>query len=108
MKESQLGFEYSWEDLRPIRALAIVSLAFQLVGAAIGLWTAKYPAWFANLWAGGALATFPGFVVGLLAQQVLRPGSLTENKVMVRRMGLIALALSASVFIMPLEEFHAG
>jgi hypothetical protein len=108
MKESPFGFEYNWDDLRPIRALAIVSLVFQLFGAAIGLWTARYPSWFANLWAGGALATFPGFAIGLFIQQAMRPGSLVENKVMVRRMGLIALALSASVFIMPLDEFHAG
>lgn len=103
MKESQFGFEYTWEDLQPIRTLVVIALGFQVAGALLGLWVAKYPQWFANLWAGGAIATFPGFIVGLVAQWIKYPESLAENKVMVRRLGLIAAVLSLSVFVMPLE-----
>ena len=102
MKESPLGFEYSWADLQPVRALFLTTLLAQLIGAAFGLWIAKYPSWFDNLWAGGALATLPGYVIGLLVQSVLRPGSLSENIVMVRRLGFVSALLSAFVFIMPL------
>jgi len=102
MKESPFGFEYSWNDLGPVRPLFVAVLIAQVLGAALGLWIARFPFWFDNLWAGGALASFPGFLLGLPIQMHLRPGSLTENRVMVRRMGLIALLLSAAVFVFPL------
>lgn len=103
MKESQFGFEYTWEDLQPIRTLAVIAFAFQIGGALLGLWMARYPQWFANLWAGGAIATFPGFMVGLVAQKLKDPESLTKNKVMVRRFGLIAVVLTLSAFVVPFE-----
>jgi len=94
MKESQFGFEYSWADLQPIRPLAITVIAAQVLGAAVGLAAPQFPHWFESLWFGAALATFPAFVVGALLQTKLRPGTLSENRVMVRRLGMIALLLS--------------
>jgi hypothetical protein len=108
VRESQFGFRYTWEDMRPVRALSIAVLALQILGAAIGLWVAKYPTWFANLWAGGALASLPGFLFGLIVQRFASPGSLSANMVMVRRMGLIAVLMTLSVFIVPLDKHHAG
>jgi hypothetical protein len=105
MKESQFGFEYSWADLQPVRALAITVLAAQVVGGAIGVVFAHQASWFLKLWFGGALATFPAFLVGLAIQSRLRPGSIGENKVMVRRMGLIALVLSLVAIFMPYLAF---
>ena len=107
MKESPFGFEYSWEDLQPVRPLFVTALIAQLVGAALGLWIAVFPSGFENLWAGGALATFPGYLLGLPLQTYLRPGSLGENRIMVLRMGLVALVLSAAVFVFPFGEGHA-
>ena len=101
MKESPFGFEYSWEDLRPIRPLAIVTFVAQLIGMAVGLWLAKYPSWFENLWTGGAIATFPGFLPGLPVQMRVLPGSISEHSVMVRRMGLVSLLLSAAGVVFP-------
>jgi len=109
MRENQFGFEYSWSDLQPVRALAITMLIAQLVGALSGLWIARFPAWFDNLWAGGAIATFPGYAIGLLIQRNFKPGSLTENVVMVRRIGLVAGFLTvAGIVFPPLAGVHAG
>jgi hypothetical protein len=109
MRESAFGFSYSWSDLQPVRALAVTALVAQLVGAGVGVWVARYPEWFDNLWAGGAIATFPGYAIGLLIQHRVKPGSLTENLVMVRRMGLIALVLTLAGFIFPpFAGAHAG
>jgi len=102
MKESPFGFEYSWEDLQPVRALFVTSLVAQFLGAAAGLLLAVFPSRFECVWAGGALATFPGFLIGLALQAYLRPGSIGANVVMVRRLGLIALVLSLAVFVVPL------
>ncbi|MFL6713259.1 MAG: hypothetical protein ACJ8LN_10075 [Sulfurifustis sp.] len=105
MKESQFGFEYSWEDMRPIRPLVVTAFAVQIVGALFGIALSKYPSWFVNLWAGGALMTFPGFLLGLLVQWRINAERISEHRVMIRRVGLIALILTLSVFVMPLENF---
>jgi hypothetical protein len=107
MRESQLGFQYSWADLQPVRALAITVLVAQLAGALLGFFFAAQSSWFMRLWLGGALATFPAFLVGLAIQSRIRPGSIGENRVMVRRLGLIALLLSLVATFMPLLGFGA-
>jgi hypothetical protein len=101
MKESPFGFEYNWADLQPIRLLMIVVVSFQVAGAMVGLWVAHYSEWFSNLWAGGATATFPGFLVGFIAQRAKDPTSISSNKVMVRRLCVLSLFLSLVAFLMP-------
>jgi uncharacterized membrane protein len=108
MKESPFGFQYSWEDLRPVRPLMVTVIAAQLIGAAAGLWGLKFAEWFLNLWAGGALATFPGFLAGLLVQRAIDEECLSVNRVMVRRLGLVSLVLSLSVLLMPLMGWRWG
>lgn len=105
MKESQFGFQYSWADLQPVRALAVIVFGAQIAGALAGLAFPQFPRWFESLWFGAAIATFPAFLVGLVVQSRLRPGSLTENRTMVRRFGLISLFLSAFALAMPLFGF---
>jgi hypothetical protein len=102
MRESQFGFEYSWSDLKPVWPLALTVLVGQLAGAALGFYVAKYPNAFANIWAGGALATFPSFLLGILVQWQRNAAALGENRIMLRRLGMIALVLSLAVFVMPL------
>ena len=101
MKESPFGFEYSWADLEPVRPLFVTVLLAQFLGAAFGLWSDKFPSWFDNIWVAAAFATFPGFLLGLPVQMRLRPGSLGEHRVMVRRLGMVALLLSVAALIWP-------
>ena len=104
MKEYPFGFEYNWEDLRPIRPLAVVVLITQTVGSLLGLWLWKYPELFENLLVGGAAASFPGYIAGMALQKYLQPNSLSKNKVMVRRLGFVALLLSVvAVFFPPVN-----
>jgi hypothetical protein len=106
VKESQLGFEYSWADLKPVRGLAVTVAIAQVSGALLGVVLASHGQWFLRLWFGGAIATFPAFLVGLVIQSRLRPGSIGENHVMVRRLGLIALLLSLVALFMPMLGFE--
>jgi hypothetical protein len=94
MQESPFGFHYTWTDLQPVRALAITVLVAQVIGAVFGLIFGQQSTWGEQIWCGGAIATFPAFLVGLVIQSRLRPGSIGQNLVMVRRMGLIALLFS--------------
>jgi hypothetical protein len=101
MRESPFGFSYSWADLAPIRPLTVTVFVAQILGAAGGLLFSSSPDNLARIWAGGALATFPGFLVGLLVQWKIRAEALSENATMVRRLGLIALLLSLAAAAMP-------
>lgn len=101
MKESKFGFEYSWSDLQPVRALAFTVFCLQIIGGVLGLLLTTHSELFLRIWFGAALATFPGFLIGLFVQWRLQPGSIRENLVMVRRMGLIALVLSLVAIFMP-------
>lgn len=105
MKETPLGFEYSWADLQPIRALSWVVVAGQVIGGLAGLVYPRFPGWFEAMWFGAALSTFPSFLVGLAVQAHDKPGSLGENKLMVRRFALIAAFLSVFALAMPLLGF---
>ena len=105
MKESQFGFEYSWSDLKPIRALSVTVLAAQTLGAGIGLFLPRFPQWLESLWFGAALATFPAFLVGVIIQAHVKPGSVGANRVIVRRLGLISALLTIFAIAMPLFGF---
>lgn len=105
MKEAHFGFEYTWADLQPVRALAVTVFASQIVGAIIGFSLHLYPRWLESLWFGAAVATLPAFVVGLVIQSKVKPCSLAQNKVMVRRLGLVATLLTAFALAMPLFGF---
>jgi hypothetical protein len=104
MKESQFGFEYSGTDLQPIRPLYVTVLATMFVGSGLAMWSAKSPSWFVNFWTGGALGSFPGFLLGLPIQRRLRPGSFAQNRTMVWRLGAIALLFTVVALFLPLEK----
>lgn len=100
MQESQSDFSCSWADLRPIRGLVVTLLVMQIVGAIAGLLLLGHNMWwFLRLWFGGAVVTFPAFLVGLVIQGRLRPGSINENRVMVRRLGVISLLLTIAALL---------
>ena len=102
MKNKQSGFEYNWEEFQPLRALSISIAVAQLAGAGVSLLVGHYPSWFENLWFGGALATLPGYLIGLGVQRHLKPMSLGENRALIRRMGLVSAVLSLAAFVVPL------
>ena len=106
MKESKFGFEYSWADLQPIRALAFTVLLLQIAGLGFGLAFAHHSNLLLRAWFGGALITFPAFLLGLAIQSHTQPGSISENRVLVRRLGLIAFLLSGMAIAMPLLGFE--
>jgi hypothetical protein len=96
MPGSPLSFNYSWSDLQAIRALAVTLVVAQLIGALVGAITRPGTDLIQSLWVCVAFATFPGFGLGLLIQSWVRPGSLGENRTMIRRIGLLAVLFAAS------------
>ena len=108
MKEKDSGFDYNWGEFQPLRALSVVIAAAQCVGIGVSLWVGYYPSWFENLWFGGALATFPGYLIGLAVQRHLKPNSLIVCRALVRRMGLVSAVLTLSALVVPLGALSAA
>lgn len=102
MKESQFGFSYTWQDLKPVWALAISVIVFQVIGATLLYLLVSIDAhWFQVLWMGGAIATLPGYIVGLLLQHRIDVKSINHNKTMVYRLGMIAVVLTLVGLFVP-------
>jgi len=101
MRDSGFKLSYSWEELRPVRPLFVTVLIAQAIGAAANLFLQGLVNWHDTAWLGGALATFPGFVIGLLVQGHTRPGSIASHRSMVALMGVIALFLFIAALTFP-------
>jgi len=105
MRDDHLGINYTWKDLHPIRGLVAFVVLFQVVGLAAGALFPRFQSTFDSAWFGGAIATFPAFVAGLLIQLKQNRPSITENKRMVWHFGLIAAALFVFALAMPILGF---
>ena len=101
MSDSGLKLNYSWEDLKPVRPLFVTVLIAQAIGAALSLSAQGFSDWYQTAWFGGALATFPGYLVGLFVQRHTRPGSITSNRPAVLFLGVISLILFIAALTFP-------
>ena len=102
MDNSGFKLNYSWEDLRPVHPLFITVLIAQLAGAIASLLLQGVSSWYEAAWFGGALATLPGYFIGLIVQRHTRPGSIVLHHSMVIFMGVIALLLFVAALTFPL------
>ena len=101
MTDSRLKLNYSWEDLKPVRPLFVTVLIAQAIGAAVSLSAQGFVDWYETAWFGGALATLPGYLIGLFVQRQVRPGSITLNRSAVMFLGVIALLLFIAALTFP-------
>ena len=101
MAQSGYSFEYSWEDLKPVRPLFVTMLVAQGLGLLAGLMFYDGRSWVEGAWLGGAFATFLGYLLGLWVQAVMMPGSLGRNRVMVRHLGLGATIFGIFALVFP-------
>ena len=101
MAQPDYDFEYSWEDLKPVRPLSVCMLVAQVLGLLAGLLFGRDGGWVERAFVWGASATFPGYLLGLWVQTVMMPGSLGRNRVMVRRVGWLAAFFSLFALVFP-------
>jgi zinc transporter ZupT len=95
------GFGYTWEELQPIRATVVTMIVAQLLGAVVGLVALRAFGWFERVCIGAALATAPGFLLGVFIQARLEPGSLGRNRKMVFFCGAIGAIMSLIAYFVP-------
>jgi hypothetical protein len=101
MAQPDYDFEYSWEDLKPVRPLFVTILVAQGLGLVAGLVLYDGRSWVESAWLGGAFATFLGYLLGLWVQAVLLPGSLGRNRVLVRHLGLVSAFFGIFALLFP-------
>lgn len=99
MRESQFGFQYDWADLKPIRPLMWAVVAAQLIGSVLGYRELVEGDAFDKIWTGGALASFPGYVVGCALQFLIRRQRFAEHGRMIWHTGLLAALLSPAAWL---------
>ena len=101
MAQSDYDFEYSWEDLKPVRPLFVTLLVAQGLGLLAGLVFGRGGGWVERAFIWGAFATFLGYLLGLWVQAVMMPGSLGRNRVMVRHLGIGATFFGIFALLFP-------
>lgn len=90
MAQADYDFEYSWEDLKPVRPLFVTILVVQTLGILAGVVFGHGGVWAERAFVWGSMATFIGYLLGLWVQAVTMPGSLERNRVLVRHLGLVS------------------
>jgi len=61
-------FKKQWEFIRPIWKILVVILIVQIIGGAIGKASNIYSDLFMSIWIGGAVSSFPRFLLGFVWQ----------------------------------------
>lgn len=90
MAQPDYDFEYSWEDLKPVRPLFVTVLVAQTLGIVAGVFFGHDGLWAERAFVWGGLATFFGYLLGLWVQAVTIPGSLARSHVLVQHLGLVS------------------
>ena len=101
MAQPDYDFEYSWEDLKPVRPLFVTMLVAQGLGLLAGLLFGRDGGWVERAFVWGSLATFFGYLLGLWVQTVTMPGSLGRNREMVRHLGIGSSIFGIFALIFP-------
>jgi len=90
MAQPDYDFEYSWDDLKPVRPLYVTILVAQVLGLLAGVLFGRDGGWVERGFVWGSIATFLGYLLGYWVQAVTMPGSLERNRVLVRHLGLVS------------------
>ena len=93
-----------WNLAKPIWRILLLALAIQLIGGAISLLNSPYGHPFLDFWYGGALSTFPGFLIGTIWHQYAAPSKISNHKFAFCFFGPICFCLLLAVIFFPLEQ----
>ena len=103
-RSNALGFRTLWA----VRWLTGSLFGAQILFGLIGIFVFSEAVPFQRFWLGGALASFPGYVFGVVLQYRVAPAQMAEHKFTVWLTGLITLLLFAQGIQLAYEGMHAG
>ena len=95
-----------WKMIKPIWRILLMVLIIQIVGGTSAATDDIYGHVVVDFWFGGAVSTFPGFLLGLIWQKI-SVKNFQKDFGVILFVGLISLILSIAAFVMPLEIFAA-
>jgi hypothetical protein len=99
---------FSLSRLWAVRWLTGTLFAVQVACGIVGLFVAPHWVPFQRFWLGGALATFPGFLLGLLLQFRINPSAIAEQRLTVWLLGVMTPFLTGYAIVMEIGGPHAG
>ncbi len=94
--------EEQLELIKSVWRIILAASLIQLIGGFSAIFISKYGSFFVDLWFGGAVSSFPGFILGLLWHSSKK--AIKDNLLVIGFLGFLSLMLTLSVFFMPLEE----
>jgi len=94
-----------WEFVKPIWRIMLAVLLVQLVAGLTSIVIGRYEHPFLDFWFGGAVSTFPGFILGLLWQTYSSKETIKNNLLAIGFIGSLCLIVTSAAFFMPLEQF---
>ncbi len=97
-----------WEFVKPIWRVLLIALLAQLAGGLALIIIAKYEHVFLDFWFGGAISTFPGFILGLLWQVSSSNETIKNNLLVIVFVGVLCFSLTLGAFFIPLEQFSVA
>ena len=89
---TSVGIKITPEELKRVRLLYVTILIVQAIGGMASLLFVAQDEWWTRLANGLLLASLPGFILGLPVQAHFHPGSCSQNRGFVIRIGCTALA----------------
>ena len=100
-------FKKQWEFIRPIWKILVVILIVQIIGGAIGKASNIYSDLFMSIWIGGAVSSFPGFLLGFVWQFNTDRASFKNRDTLYITLviDVMALVMTAIALFFPVEQF---
>ena len=95
-----------WQIIKPVWRILVIILIIQIVGGITAVSDNIYGHIVVDFWFGGAVSTFPGFLIGLVWHK-FSVKDLSKDSGVILFVGLICLILTIAAFVMPLEMFAA-
>jgi len=93
-----------WDLVKPIWRVLLFTFIVQLIGGVISLLISPYGHPFLDFWYGGAILTFPGFLIGSIWHQYAAPSKLNNHKLAFCFIGLICFCLLLAALFFPLQQ----
>ena len=94
-----------WEFVKPVWRIMLVTLIAQLAGGVALIVIGKYGHPLVDFWFGGAVSTFPGFILGTVWHGYSAKEEIKNNLLAIGFIGILALMLTLAAFFVPLEQF---
>ncbi|MDH5190100.1 MAG: hypothetical protein OEW89_02495 [Gammaproteobacteria bacterium] len=102
--KQHISLKKQWNMIKPIWRILLVVGICQVIGTIVSVMKTPTGELLPDMWHGGALATAPGFFIGMLWQYFSSKETLFKSKYAVLFFGFICIALTTTAIVDPIEK----